>query len=191
MAAPAKSETQAEAEAEAEAELLADFRPGYTIWRHRLRDLDVLVVQGEGGELLEEDVCAGIESLRGAIAASRHFATFYDLTEGMTNLMPHAPKLLRFASEMRSSASERQRCTVAVCPNERTRNWVRWMLGLASQGISAHVVQSTAEGWVALGQQEEEEARGSEALLHDSFGAEAALPLTLLSQPSLLTPDGF
>lgn len=175
-----------QAQDDADAELLADFRPAYTIWRRKLGELDVLVIQGEGGEVLDEDVIAGIETLRAAISASSRFATFYDLSDGMKNLMPHAPRLLSFAAEMRKTASQRQRCTVAVCPNETVRNWVRWILGLSSQGIPAHVVRSSEDGWIAIGA--DGAGFSADAAVQDAFGKEPGLPLTLLTQPSLMSP---
>jgi len=154
-------------------ELLADFRPGYTIWRHRLPHVDVLVVQGEGGDLLAQDVEDGFNVLRGAVAESARFVTFYDLTDGMKNLVPHAPALLRFAAEVRRVAADRQDCLVAVCPNETVRNWVRWLLQFASGSVPAVIVKSTAEGWNSIRDGPTSFDQGE---VLDSFGAEAAAP---------------
>jgi len=161
-------------------ELLADFRPGYTIWKRCFGNLDVLIIQGEGGGLIHGDVTEGFQILREAIKKSKYFATFYDLTDGMKNLMPHAPALVNFAAEIRRSAIHKQTCIVVVCPEEQVRNWVRWILGLTSSGIPTHIVKSTTDGWQALLKPP------STDLVTDSFGTEASLPLTLQEDPSLL-----
>ena len=162
---------------EVEAEMLGDFRPGYTLWKKTMPAFDAIIVQGEGGELISQDVEAGFVIMKRVIRESRRYVTFYDLTDGMKNLWPQAPALLSFAAEMRSDASERQVCIVAVCPEEKVRNWVRWILGVASKGTTYYISRSSAEAWKYL----ENGAIVSES---DSFGESADLPQTLLLQDS-------
>jgi len=161
---------------EVEAEMLGDFRPGYTLWKKTMPSFDAIIIQGEGGELISQDVEAGFIIMRKVIHESKRYVTFYDLTEGMQNLWPQAPALLRFAAEMRSDASERQVCTVAVCPEEKVRNWVRWILGVASKGTAYYISRSSADAWKYL------EAGADASASGDSFGESADLPQTLLSQ---------
>jgi hypothetical protein len=160
---------------EVEAEMLGDFRPGYTLWKKKMRTFDAIIIQGEGGDLISQDVEAGFVIMKRVIQESKRYVTFYDLTDGMKNLWPQAPALLRFAAEMRADASERQVCTVAVCPEEKVRNWVRWILGVASKGTTYYISRSTADAWKYL----ENGAQGSEC---DSFGESADLPQTLISE---------
>lgn len=158
---------------EGETTMLGDFRPGYTLWQKKNQDLVVIIIQGEGGDLLSQDVEEGFTIIKKIIGECEKYATFYDLTEGMSNLWPQAPALLRFAAEIREIAAQRQVCTIAVCPDERVRNWVRWLLGLASKGISYYIVKTTSEGWKHLDP-------GSSSI-SDVFGEDAILPLTLAS----------
>ena len=160
---------------EVEAEMLGDFRPGYTLWKKRMPAFDAIIIQGEGGDLISQDVEAGFVIMKRLIRESKRYVTFYDLTDGMKNLWPQAPALLRFAAEMRSDASERQVCTVAVCPEEKVRNWVRWILGVASKGTIYYISRSSADAWKYL-------ESGAVAAESDSFGEGADLPQTLLSQ---------
>jgi hypothetical protein len=76
---------------------------------------------------------------------------------------------------MRSDASERQVCTVAVCPEEKVRNWVRWILGIASKGTTYYISRSSADAWKYL-------ENGAALAENDSFGEAADLPQTLLAQ---------
>jgi len=165
-----------------ETTMLGDFRPGYTLWQKKSRDLTVIIIQGEGGDLLSQDVEDGFTIIKKVICECEKYATFYDLTEGMLNLWPQAPALLSFAAECREIAAQRQVCTIAVCPDERVRNWVRWILGLASKGISYYIVQTTAEGWKYLDSD-------PSSVTADVFGEEATLPLTLASGSAPLSWD--
>jgi hypothetical protein len=163
---------------EVEAEMMGDFRPGYTLWKKSTPDFDAIIIQGEGGDLIAQDVEDGFVIMKQMIRESKRYVTFYDLTDGMKNLWPQAPALLKFASEMRADASERQLCTVAVCPEEKVRNWVRWILGIASQGTAYHIARSTADAWKYL--------EGGESMSpRDDFGEEADLPLTLASRTTM------
>ena len=155
--------------------MLGDFRPGYTLWKKRMPAFDAIIIQGEGGDLISQDVEAGFVIMKRLIRESKRYVTFYDLTDGMTNLWPQAPALLRFAAEMRSEASERQVCTVAVCPEEKVRNWVRWILGVASKGMTYYNSISSGDACKYL-------ENGAALAENDSFGEAADLPQTLLAQ---------
>lgn len=157
---------------EGDRELLGDFRPAFTLWRCVTPEADVLIIQGEGGELDSREVALAIELLRAAINRSRRFATFYDLTDGMEKLWQQAAVLISFAREVRSTALQKQLCTVIVCPDECTRNWVRWILGITSAGISSHVVKTTEQGWEAL-------TEPSGPGVQDAYGNAPIVPLSL------------
>ena len=162
---------------ETEDELLGDFRPGFTLWRKRLPDQDVLVAQLEGGELISEDVREGLSMMRQAIQASRCYTTLYDLslqTFEAGALLPHAPSLLAFAAEMRSAAAEKQRCMIAVCTDERARNWIRWILSVLSQKVRYYIFQSSDEAWAHIRQPTHSMTEN-----FDAFGHIAGLPTSL------------
>lgn len=159
---------------EVEAVMLGDFRPGYTLWKKIVSNVVVIVVQGEGGDLIAQDVEDGFLIMKKVIRESKRYATFYDLTDGMNNLWPQAPALLRFASEMREDAADRQICTIAVCPHEKVRNWVRWILGVASKGTAYYITKTTSEAWKYLDSD-------MSTTPSDDFGECATLPQTLMS----------
>ena len=164
-----------------ETEMLGDYRPGYSLWKRKMADFTVIVIQGEGGELLEEDVLDGFRMMKKTIQESSRYITFYDLTDCMQNLWPHAPALIRFAMEVRQYSVERQTAIVCVCPDEKVRNWVRWILGVAASSTSYHIFRSCSEAWVfvdSVGASQPSRAGV------DAFGAEAALPSSLSSLDS-------
>jgi len=156
----------------AEAELLGDFRPGYTLWKKTLPTFTAIIIQGEGGDLISQDLEDGVVIMKRVMRESKRYVTFYDLTEGIGNLLVQAPALLKFAAEVRKDARAQQLCTVAVCNNEQVRNWVRWILGVASKGIPYHIARTSSDAWQYL-------ESGQSVSDSDAFGETAALPQTL------------
>ena len=161
-----------------EDELLGDFRPGFTLWRKSTGRVDVVVAQMEGGELCSEDVEEGLALMKRAILESRRYVTLYDLTlqdAKACKLLPHAPSLISFAAEMKAVSQEKQDCMVAVCSDERTRNWIRWLLGVLSQRLRYAIFKTSEEAWEFL-------ARGiaaQEEASFDAFGEDFSMPLSL------------
>jgi hypothetical protein len=133
-----------------DAELLGDYRPACTIWRRREGELDVFVLQGEGGSLEQRDLADAAARMLAEMPRSARFATLYDLTEGIRNLMACAPELLAFGGEQRRRCGERQVCTVVVCPNEQARNWVRWLVSVLPGSVPLHVVKDVGAAWSLL-----------------------------------------
>ena len=171
-----------EQQATGQHELLGDFRPGFTLWSRSYADFDVLVTQLEGGVLLGDDIASGLEVLKEAILSCRNYVTLYDLTLvnfDATSLLPHALQLISFASEMRQQSEEKQRCMVAICTDERARNWIRWILGLLPYSVNFHIFRDAAQAWafVAGGCVDHQQHAGGG--FYDSFGAEASLPQTV------------
>lgn len=166
-------------------ELLGDFRPGFTLWSRSYADFEVLVTQLEGGALLGDDITSGLEALKEAILSSQQYVTLYDLTLvnfEATSLLPHAVQLIGFASEMRQQSEEKQRCMVAICTDERARNWIRWILGLLPYSVNFHIFRDAAQAWAfvaggcCVDRQEHQDGGGCS---YDSFGAEASVPQTV------------
>ena len=156
-------------------ELLADYRPACTLWRKTGGPKGcVFVLQSEGGVLHEDDMRAATDRILQEMVASDGFSTLYDLTEGIQNLMRCAPGLLEFGREQRRLCANKQGCTVIVCPNEQTRNWVRWITSVIPDSVRVHIVKDVEEGWAVL---LEEPASPGGALL-DSFGEDYQAPVS-------------
>jgi len=160
-----------------EPEMLGDYRPSYSLWKRCFPDFTVIVVQGEGGELLDQDLQNGFRAMKKTIQASARYVTFYDLTDCMQNLLPHAATFIQFALEMRPYSLERQLCIVAVCPDEKVRNWVRWILSMAASSTPYFIFKTCAEAWAHV--EKGCGASGYEQCGEDAFGSEAALPSSL------------
>jgi hypothetical protein len=159
-----------------ETEMLGDYRPGYSLWKRRVSDFTVIVVQGEGGELVDEDVLDGFRAMKKTIQESSKYITFYDLTDCMQNLLPQAPALIKFAMEIRQYSLERQIAIVCVCPDEKVRNWVRWILGVAASSTHYHIFRSCDEAWAYITSVDATQPTKGDV---DAFGVEAALPSSL------------
>lgn len=169
--------------AAAEDELLGDFRPGFTLWRKATAERDVLVVQLEGGELSSEDVQEGLSILGGAILESRRYATLYDLTLQDFEagaLLPHAPSLLSFAGQMRLASLSKQDFLVAVCSDERTRNWIRWILSLLSREVRYAIFRTSEEAWAFLARNQGEWQEDAPRTF-DAYGEAFSVPRSLVS----------
>lgn len=163
-------------------ELLGDFRPGFTLWSRSYADFDVLVTQLEGGALLGDDITSGLEVLKETILLSRNYVTLYDLTLvnfEVTSLLPHAMQLISFASEMRQQSEEKQRCIVAICTDERARNWIRWILSVLPYSVNFHIFQDAAQAWTFVAGGCVDRQQHLDGGSYDSFGAEASLPQTV------------
>jgi hypothetical protein len=170
---------------QAEDELLGDFRPGFTLWRKAAAGRDVLVAQLEGGELCAEDVREGLSLLREAILESRRYVTLYDLSLQdfeAGKLLPHAPSLLSFAAQMRSASQSKQDFMMAVCADERTRNWIRWILGFLPQQVRYAIFKTPQEAWDFLASEEGVEAtEGERRQSFDAYGEAFSVPRSLAS----------
>jgi hypothetical protein len=164
-----------------EAEVLGDYRPGYSLWKRRVSGFTVIIIQGEGGELLKEDVLDGFHLMKKTIQERSRYITFYDLTDCMQNLWPHAPALVSFAKEMRQYSVELQIAVVCVCPDEKVRNWVRWILGLVGSGTSYHIFRCCSEAWTFI---ESVDAMRPIGEVGDVFGTTADAPASLSSADS-------
>lgn len=164
--------------------MLGDYRPGYSLWRRHFPGFTVVIVQGEGGDLLEQDVQDGFRLMKKTIVDSSKYITFYDLTDCMQNLWPQAPALIKFAVEMKKYSLERQIAVVTVCPDEKVRNWVRWILSIAASSTPYHIFQSCGDAWNFVESIDLSRPTPTGA---DVFGAEATLPTSLsatASQPA-------
>jgi hypothetical protein len=164
-----------------EDEMLGDYRPGYSLWKRRVSTFTVIIIQGEGGDLLKDDVLDGFRLMKKTIQEKSRYITFYDLTDCMQNLWPHAPALISFAKEMRQYSVELQIAVVCVCPDEKIRNWVRWILGLVGSDTSYYIFRCSSEAWTFIESVDVTRPMGE---VGDVFGATADAPASLSSGES-------
>lgn len=166
-----------EAVASSEDELLVDCRPAFTLWKRHCAPAPaapesrcVLVVQAEGGELHADDVREATQCILEQMKLCDKFSTLYDLTEGIQNLMGCGLHLLEFGREQRRLFADKQLHTAIVCPNEQTRNWVRWITSLIPSTVPVSIVKDSAEAWRLLLQ------APSELRSLDDYGTEFSVP---------------
>jgi hypothetical protein len=157
-----------------DAQLLGDYRPACTIWKRSEGDLDVFVLQGEGGALEERDLAEAAERMLVEMPRSARFATLYDLTEGIKNLMSCAPALLAFGAEQRRRCGERQACAIVVCPNRQARDWVRWIVSILPGSVPLHIVKDADAAWGLLAA-----AASGDGLSTDVYGETYDVPLSV------------
>jgi hypothetical protein len=167
--------------------LLADYRPGFTLWKRRLADVDVLVTQLEGGGLLSEDITEGLALLEDAILKSDAYITLYDLTNAnfeAASLLPHAFSVIDFASKMRMQSEAKQKCMISICEDERARNWIRWILDLVPFDVNFHIFKDAQQAWETVASH----CQGGGKTSYDAFGEDAQTPSSIagLSMESLL-----
>jgi hypothetical protein len=134
---------------DADPTLVADYRPACTVWKKTaLERPSVFVVQAEGGYMEEADMREATELLLSEMGRCGPFSTLYDLTGGVQNLMSCAPGLIDFGRRQRLLYSDRQVCTVVVCPDEQVRNWVRWIMTiLPSTSVPVHIAKDIDDAW--------------------------------------------
>lgn len=146
------------------AELVGDFRPAATIWRRLTGDVEIYIIQAEGGELTKSDVEVSATYLLERFMKSSHFATLYDLTDGIKGVFSNAAALISFAADVRKTCAGKQVCSVIVCPNQMFRDWVRWILDSLPKGIPTYIVKDVDTAWEIL-------SRGSfQDVINDEFG---------------------